>query len=483
MKSKIKYRNLAFAGILVLVTFLTGCKDMFKDPLTDKETGDEITLLLMDRNFIDTKLVVHLQDAETLEPIDDEQILIQFEGDDAANLITFGGNKQTTYDTRTGFVEVGYDPNKPVNTQEPLELTIVAGSNNYISAPLFVSYTSVGIKDLVIRLYRNSSLKSAFIGPYAEPYDLKFNGQLQSPKLHFLSDISSSPTGTYWEYINLYSTTENGTLECDNLKDNVLYSDFGAYFLSITDQTGLMPPSLPTKNTELKAGDYVYSAVLRSGVNKCDEPLTIHVERANNAHGTGVFRYLITFSDGKTSEGKISCTFPSDSPVEQLYYPASNPAVRVELLGDAQYDISQAVDLTSPCGATASFTATPKPGLKTYKLITRYSCPESSVGMGLSIIGEFRRIGSSDEWTSFKFIEGVCELQLVADADYEFRVNIDSEYYSYTLPTDPDKVKTYLDDNSSVDFKFRNLSIVTTDTEVSITTDVQFSAAVCDLIQ
>jgi len=74
-------------------------------------------------------------------------------------------------------------------------------------------------------------------------------------------------------------------------------------------------------------------------------------------------------------------------------------------------------------------------------------------------------------------------LQLVANADYEFRVNIDSDYYTYYLPTNPDKVKTYIQDNTSTDFRFRNLTINTTDTEVSITTDVEFSQVVCDIIQ
>lgn len=483
MKLKMNVKKLVFAGMMVLVFILPACKDMFKDPTKDKVTGDNVTLLLMDRNFIDTKLAVHLQDAQTLQPIDDQQITIQFSGNDASNLITFGGKKQESFNTSSGYVEVGYDPNIPVNAGSPIELTVVAGNENYVSAPVFVSYTSTGLKDLVINLYRNSSTKSASTGAYGEPFDLKFNGQLQSPDLHFLFDVSSSPTGTSWEYINLYTATTSGTLTCENLKDNIMYSDFGAYIFRPGGGFSLMPPADPTKNISIQAGDYVYSAVLRTGVTKCDEPLTIHVERPNNAAGTGVFKYRLTFADGKTSEGKISCTFPSDNTIEQVYYPTSNPATKVELFGDLQYDLSAPVNLSSPCGATANFTATPKAGLKTYKLVTRYSCPESSIGMGLSIVGEFRKKDSSDVWTSFKFIQGVSVLQLAGGADYDFRFNIDSEYYYYTLPTDPAKVESYLLNSQSEDFKFRNLSIDTTDTQVTITTDVQFSAAVCDVIQ
>lgn len=483
MLSQTKYRIITAAGIMILILGMIACKDMFKDPLKDKETGDDITVLLMDRNFITTKLVIRLEDLATQQVINNEPVEVRFTGADAANLITFGGKKQTIFTTSSGFVEVGCDPNVAINSQNPLELTVVANGTNYVSAPQFVSYTSEGIKDLTIKMYRKSTLKSAKIGSFDEPFDLSFNGQLQSPNLLFIADASSSPTGTAWEYRNLYSAKTSGTISCSNLKDNIAFSDFGAYYFNPSGGASLMPPSTPIKSAGLQSGDYAYSAVLRSGMTKCTKGLTIHVARANGATGTGVFDYLLTFSNGKTMAGKISCTFPSDNVIEQIYYPTSNSAVKVELFGDLQYDISPAVTVSSPCDMTASFTATPKSGLKTYKLITRYSCPDSSVGMGLSVIGEFRKKGTADKWTSFKFIEGICVLQLVADADYEFRVNIDSEYYTYFLPTNPDKVKTYIQDNTSSDFRFRNLTINTTDTEVSITTDVEFSQVVCDIIQ
>ncbi len=482
MISKLNFRKIIYLGILVLFTGLTGCKDMFKDPLVDKKTGDKVTLLLLDRSFINTKLSISLVDANTQLPIESESVSVSFSGADAANLITFGGYKQTTFHTGSGYIEVGYDPNADFGAQNPLELTIMASSQNYISAPQFLSYTTEGIKNLVIKMVPKTSLKSAKLGSYTEPYDISYNGHVQSTDLVYVADFSGFPTGTAWSYLNLYTTNSNGNLLCNNLKDNVLYADYGVYYFREANGVSLMPPSLPIKNSSFQKGDYVYSAILNSGMSKCDNGLTIHIERNDNSGGSGVFDYLMTFSDGSTKTGQISCTFPSDNLIEQIYYPSANPAVKVELLGDAQYDFSQAVNLTSPCGAKANFTATPKSNLKTFKMITRYSCPENSIGLGLTIIGEFRLKGSTDKWTPFKFVEGVCELQLVANADYDFRVNIDSEYYNYILPTNPDKVKTYLEDNSSPDFKFRNLSILSTDAGVTISTDVQFSNSICDII-
>lgn len=482
MKSKIHLRNMALASVLLMGIMLAGCSDMFKDPLTDKETGEPVTLFLMDRNFIKTKINVQLQDMMTEQTIENEQVEITFSGDDAANLINFEGFKHTIFTTNAGFIEVGYDPRIKINAENPIQLTVMVRSLNYISAPQFITYTTDGIKDLVLKMFRKPSLKSAHIGAFGEPFDMNYNGQLQSPNLVYMADFSSFPTGTAYEYVNLYYATANGSLLCNNLKDNVVYSDFGAYVYGQSAGFNLMPAALPAKNKVILQGDLVYSTVLKSGLAKCNSGLTLRVERANGGTGTGAFEYKITFSNGKTKTGKISCTFPSDNLVEQLYYPASSSAVKVELMSDAQYNFSPAVNLNSACGAKASFVATPKSNLKIYKLINRFSCPESKIGMSLSIIGEFRKKGSTDKWTSFKFVEGVSELQLVAEADYEFRVNLDGQYYNYTIPTNPAKVKSYLESSSSVDFTFRNLSIVSTSTSVSITTDVQFSKSVCDLI-
>jgi hypothetical protein len=483
MKTRKYSRLLSLAGTVLFIAALSGCKDLFKDPLTDKETGEDVTLLLIDRNFIKTKIAVRLQDNATLQDIDQEEVEVRCFGDDANNLITFAGFKQTVFITSSGFVEIGLDPNIPVTDQNPVELTVVAVSPNYVSVPQFVSYTADGIKNLTIRMIHKPSGKSATSGPYGEPFDISYNGMLHSPQLVFLSDIRSQPTGTAWEYLNMYTTTINGIILCSNLTDNVLYSDYGAYFYSLSTGHSLLPPALAIKNAILSNGDFVYSSILRTGMAKCQTGLTIHVSRADGKPGTGVFGYVVTFADGKTKTGQITCTFPSDNRIEPVYYPSSNPAVSVVLTGDSQYNISGAVNLPSACGATASFTASPKTNLANYKFIVQYSCPDTPVGMGLSILGEFRKTGSTGAWTSFEFIEGVCDLQLEPNSDYEFRVNIDSKYYNYTLPTDPAQVGPYLTGHQNEDYTLRQLTITDSNAVVVIFTDVQFSQGVCDAIR
>lgn len=480
MKSRIsENRIFAFALAIILIASLSGCKDMFKDPLSDKDTGKKVTIFLMDP--FKTTIDIELRDYKTDALIDNEEITISFLGDDASNLITFKGKKLTRHVTSTGKLAVAIDPNIVINPANPLELTVFASGKDYFPLPQSLEYTTEGIKNVIVKLRPKADFKSMSSGGYGEPFDMIYNGVTGSPDLEFFGDIHDAPTGTAYDYINMYSPKVNGTLLCNNLRDKALYDDYGVYYLGSPNY--LLPPDLPTRSVALNSGDYVYSTVKRTGMEKCDVGLTIHIDRSDGQTGTGVFDYVITFSDGTTKTGTITCTFPSDNLIEPVYYPGSDPAVNVELLGDSQYTLSDPVTVSTPCGSQADFVATPDANLKTYQLITQYSCPDSNVGMGLSIMGEFRKTGSPDNWTSFEFVEGICELLLVADADYDFRVNIDGEYYQYTVPTDPDRVAEYLTNNQKDDYVLNSLSISSTATKVTINVDVEFAQGICDAIK
>jgi hypothetical protein len=148
MKKRTLIPILATAGALILLTGLAACSGLFTDPLKDKDTGDPVTVLLLDRNFIKTKINIRLVDKVLQEAIADESIDVRFSGDDASHLVTFGGYLQSTFTTSSGLVEVGVDPNMPLDGAHPLELTVIAVSPHYISVPQFVSYTAEGIKNL-----------------------------------------------------------------------------------------------------------------------------------------------------------------------------------------------------------------------------------------------------------------------------------------------------------------------------------------------
>ncbi|MDD4644993.1 MAG: hypothetical protein PHY99_03295 [Bacteroidales bacterium] len=484
MKSKILKPILSLAGLVLLMLSITGCKGLFDNPLKDKDTGKNITALLIDRNFITLKINIRLEDMSG-NAVTQENVQIRLLGEDSVNFITFAGERQATFTTNSGFIEVGCDPNRVINAQHPLEFTIVAIGPNHASMPQFVSYTTDGVKNLTISMISIGVGKSMNFGGYNEPFDMTFNGVKNSSELEFLLPASYlTPTGTDYQYVNWYLADQAGTLICDNLTDNRLYSDYGVYFLCLTSSSYHLPNSLPLKNTGngINGISYVYSAILRSGVAKCTNGLTINVDRSGGGDGTGVFDYLITFSDGSTKNGQITCTFPSSNLIEQIYYPASNPAVTVALSGDAQYDMSPPVNLSSACGGVATFVATPKSNLKVYRMAIQYKCPQSDIGIGLSIVGEFRKTGATGDWTSFASIEGVCELQLELNADYDFRVNVEGEYHNFVLPTNPALVEDALRDQQSADYQLISLVITPTTNKTIIEASVQFSQGICDIL-
>ncbi|MFO7616384.1 MAG: hypothetical protein R6V75_03965 [Bacteroidales bacterium] len=482
MKTKYHFSKLVLASLALFLLATPGCRDLFTDPLKDKETGEDVTLLLIDMNVVKTKIAILLVDLLTDEPVDDGAVNILFMGSSAGNIITMAGRKPETFSTLNDFLEVGYDPNLEVSPANPIELTITAISQHYVSAPQFISYTEDGNKSVIIKMIRIASGKSAHAGAVNEPYDLHYNGVLRPADLGYLGDVSAMTTGTDWSYLNLYRPLVAGTLTADNLQDPILYSDFGFYYVSLTGGASLVPPAPATRSAGLASGDLVYTSILRSGMARCGTGLRVHIVRADGKAGTGQFAYTLTFSDGRVSSGLLTSTFPSDHLIEPVYYPESNPVVTIALKGDSQYDMSGPVTLTSACNAEATFTATPKSSLQPYRFIVRYTCPDSYISVALSIGGQFRRSGTTDAWSGFRFEEGICTLLLEPGTEYDFRVSINGVYHEYTLPTDPEDLEAFIRDHQSEDYRIRDLKIDDSGEMVVVEADLELSGDICDYL-
>lgn len=462
------------------IVFGVSCEDMFRNPLDDKETGDRITLLLLDRNFIDTKLLIWFVDAETEEPVEGQYIELQIWGENAGKLITFGGKKPGLFSTEIGFLELACDPNFNVSGEEPLEFTMMAKGESLMSVPQFFSYTQEGTKDIIIRMNKLGPGEPLKLGSFGEPFDISYNGILNSPDVSFITDISNQSTGTAYEYINLYTTLAQGSAVCDNLRDEILYDDYGIYFTSPSTQASIVPPDKPVREASLAAGDFLYSTILRSGIEKCETGLTLLIDRPDGDPGTATFQYVITFSNGETLSGQVSGSFPMEHLIEPIYYPASDPSVSIQLFGDAQYDIaSAAVNLSTACGETAMFEADPHTGLRTYKFINQYLCPDNPIGYALSLNGQFRPAETSGPWSSFEFVEGICELELVEGDDYEFRVAMDDEYHYYTLPTDPGRLEQFIQEHQGEDYTIIELTITPAEDKTEVFAILEVSEDVC----
>jgi len=486
-------RSIKFSPIILqstcflAITLLMGCSNWFTDPLKDKESGDKITLLVLDRNFIHTTIAITLRDMNTREVIDDEPITIWILGKDSSSVITFTGEKNINFLTSSGYVEIGCDPNRIISETNPMEFTVLANSATHLSPPQYVTYSTEGVKSLTIYMARKNTLPASLKGAYNEPYDLYFNGDLNADDLVFVADISAAPSGLGYDYLNLYQNRVPGPFFATNLKDPISYADYGLYFThSSSYGPRSMPPGDPIKTHQLNITNFdVFSTVLRSGLMKCNQGLQIIVNQAGGGHGTGIFNYQVAFADGRVKTGQITCTFPDTALIEQIYYPISDPAVTITLSGDEQFTFSAPVTIPTVCGGMASFIATPRSGLTTYSITARLQCPDDeSVAYALSIIAEFRKSSAlpSDPWTAFEFLQGSAELQLKENEEYTFRINLDSKYHSYTLPMNPASIEAALN-TVNPNYDITELSINQSGNTWKVdATVLLYDSALCDLL-
>ena len=486
MKNKIFTRILSLTGAIIILAGVAGCKDMFIDPTKDKTTGEAVTLLLIDRNFIKTKFYVQLVDNITGEEITSEQVTVYFIGADSANMVTFGGEKKAVYTTSSAFLEVGYDPAIPVNNENPIQFTLFARSDHYTTAAKYYTYTTEGVKNIIVKLYRKGSSGPILKG-FREPFTLRFNNSDWSTGIDFLSSYDSY-SGNGYKYYWSYDTFLAGTITCSDANE-AEYEDYGVYYSWYVEPLLRyhFPPDPPKRTVAVPVYAYIQTVAKRTGLQLCNSSLTIRVN--GPAGGSGSFNYFIYFSDGSFQEGRITCSrFPSDNVIEQIYFPIEDENVSIYVYGDAQYNIQNPVILKSPCGNMAEFSASPKSNLKTYKFVTTMICPNKPVGFALTIGGQFRKkiqpgSGPEGSWSDFAFNSGVCELRLEAGYDHEFRINIDGDYYSFTLPTIPEQIEDVLRNSQSEDYKIKKLTIDEADNLVTINAAVEFSAGICKYLK
>lgn len=132
MKNKIKINRVRSILSIVLILILSGCGEYFTDPLIDKETGEEINMLIVDFNFFKTSMTYRLLDAADGEPIKGEAKM-SFTGKNGNDIITFAGEKKGEFYTSQGQMELTIDPNVSISDGSPVEFAVhveVAGYNS-----------------------------------------------------------------------------------------------------------------------------------------------------------------------------------------------------------------------------------------------------------------------------------------------------------------------------------------------------------------
>lgn len=141
----IKYYKLTVLAIIIFS--IAGCSDYFKNPLVDKETGEDINLLVLDFNFFTTRMTYKLIDATT-GAIINKDALIMFSGKNANDIVSFGGDKNENYQTTEGRLELTIDPNIPISSSSPFEFAVNVDIEGYNSLAKGIQINSEGNKTI-----------------------------------------------------------------------------------------------------------------------------------------------------------------------------------------------------------------------------------------------------------------------------------------------------------------------------------------------
>ncbi|HCE56552.1 MAG TPA: hypothetical protein DER09_01850, partial [Prolixibacteraceae bacterium] len=154
MESNLK-TNMAKILLLFSVILFSACDDYFTNPMKDKETGEDINLLILDFNFFKTRMTYQLKDAKTGEIIR-QNATLTFSGKNAGDIVNYSGEKNENYQTTQGQIELTADPNVAISETAPFEFAITVEITGYNTLTRSISFQSEGVKTIELQLAKVS---------------------------------------------------------------------------------------------------------------------------------------------------------------------------------------------------------------------------------------------------------------------------------------------------------------------------------------
>jgi hypothetical protein len=474
-----------FALLLATLFVSNSCSNMFDNPLKDKETGEDIPLLLIDQNVFDTQVMVYLVDAETGQAVIANNLNVYIFGDDADKVVDFEGKKRESYRASTGSFEFAIDPNVTPSLDKPLDITLYAETEDgyWFSFMDDVYISETGYNNVVIQMYNNegaevieleddefelddeglakqaSQLKSALAPMAVAPFTLLTNSAGAGIiKTDFPKPISS---GAYLVYYKIQPKRQNLNFKiAARFYTGPAGNDFGYYgtYRNLDNK-------LTVFNTLQKKGEYKniktfsFNAATKEQIDRCTKGLIVKFTNESNLNASPKFDYIMTFANGSTVKGTLTVIFPrynaststwvyiSNTTVNGFYYPTDNLVTSFEIFPDAQFEFTTGTTRTlqnGACGQTIDFAIKAKSDLKPYRVITNITC-ESSQGLVAtpSMQGTITQLGT-DVKTRFLFDGGIANLQLKDNTDYIIEGSYGNTSASFNFTTNPNNINSVI---------------------------------------
>src|SRR5690554_156303 len=165
MNNPLKYGTMKRLTFILLIALLSGCAEYLDNPLKDKETGDDINLLLIDFNFFNTRLSVKLLDVNNGSLID-KAATVSFTGDNGNDIVTFTGEKRPEFNVTNGQLEVTIDPNIVISEDTPFRFAVSVTAEGYNSMNKGFILQNEGKKTIELKLSNIGDEEESEYGDY-----------------------------------------------------------------------------------------------------------------------------------------------------------------------------------------------------------------------------------------------------------------------------------------------------------------------------
>lgn len=218
MKTVFKINSFRSVAWILVILFLSGCAEYFDNPLIDKETGEDINLLIIDFNFFKTSMTYKFLDASDGSQIT-EEAKINFTGQNGNDIVTFAGEKKENYYTSQGQLELTIDPNVSISENTTVEFAINIDIEGYNNLAKGIQIQNEGKKTYEL-----------YLSKIADEEETDLTGDIDysdgDTTFYFSGDSSEEKSATVEEkqYEISYSLTVSNLLKFKDAGGNLLFN-------------------------------------------------------------------------------------------------------------------------------------------------------------------------------------------------------------------------------------------------------------------
>lgn len=207
-------------GVIFLFATISGCSSYLDNPLKDRETGEDINLLVIDFNFFDTQISVKLTDASDGSLVNVPATL-QFTGENGNDIVTFTGEKRTEYSTSQGQLEVTVDPNVTISENSPLKFAVNVQAEGYENVSKGFQIQSEGKKTIELKLAKIADQEDSDLGGDVNVGDGDTTIVFFAPETSLLKSAGAEEAS----YKINYNISWNDLLKFKDAGGNLLFSN------------------------------------------------------------------------------------------------------------------------------------------------------------------------------------------------------------------------------------------------------------------